>query len=114
MTEEELEAFLAENKDFVMRGVREAILVKVGEYVKWNLPDSIGQTVKTFIEKEIAPEVAKALADQKGVLVEAAKKSAAQMSDALCKTMMEQVVKGLNGHRAEDVFKAMMGISSRY
>lgn len=114
MTEDDLKKFLDENKDAVLAASRTAILEKIKDSMKWSLPDSVHQTVNEFLAKEIAPEVGKMLMDQKGAILDAARKSAAALSDELAKRMMEKVTKELDGHRAQEVFKALLGVSSRY
>jgi hypothetical protein len=113
MTTDELSKFLEDNRDAVLDATRKAVLEKVTESVRWNLPDTIHQTVASFLKDEIAPEVAKMLQEQKGPILEAAKKSAAALSDELAKRMMETVTTNLDGYRAEKVFKALLGVSDR-
>lgn len=114
MTEDDLTKFLAENKEAVLDATRKAVLSRIEESVKWSMPDTIHRMVEQFLTNEIAPEVAKLLADQKGPIVEAAKKTAVALTDELAKRMMETVVKNLDGYRAERVFKALLGVEGRY
>lgn len=114
MTEEELTKFLANNREAVLEATRAAVIEKVKDSVKWGLPDSVHQVVLDFFKNEIAPEVGKLLLDQKGVILDAAKQSAVALSDELAKRMMETVTKNLDGYRTEKVFKALLGIESRY
>ncbi len=114
MTEAELTEFLDKNKDAILEASRAAIIEKIKDSMKWSFPDAVSKTVTAFLTTEIVPEVQKLLAEQKGVIVAAAKKSAAALSDKLAEKMMEQVVKNLDGYRAEEVFKALLGVKSRY
>lgn len=114
MTEQELTAFLEKNRDHFLEATRAAVMEKVTESVRWSLPDSVQQTVSTFLKEEIAPEVAKFLAEQKGPILDAAKKAAVELGNKLAEKMTEQAVKSLDGYRAEEVFKALLGVKSRY
>jgi hypothetical protein len=114
MTEQELTEFLEKNKDAIMQATRAAVIEKVQESVRWSLPDTVQQTVSTFLKDEIAPEVARALAEQKGPIIAAAKKSATELGNRLAEKMTEQAVKSLDGYRAEEVFKALLGVKGRY
>lgn len=114
MTQAELRYFLKKNKDAIFEATRAALIEKVKDSVRWNLPDTIQATINTFFKDEIAPEITKLLLEQKGVILAAATKTAAELSNKLGEKMLEQVVKGLDGYRAEEVFKALLGIKSRY
>ncbi len=114
MTEQELTEFMEKNKAAILDASRAAIIEKIKDSMKWSLPDTVNQTVNSFLTNEIAPEIGRMLKEQKGVILEAAKKSAVALSDKLATTMMEQVTKSLDGYRAEEVFKALLGIKSRY
>jgi hypothetical protein len=114
MTEQDLTDFLEKNKQSIMEATRAAVIEKVQETVKWRLPDTIHETVSTFLKDEIAPEVAKALAEQKGAIIAAAKKAAVDLGNALAEKFTEQAVKSMDGYRAEEVFKALLGVKSRY
>ena len=113
MTTDELTAFLEKNKDHFLQATRTAVMEKVTESVRWSLPDSVHETVSAFLKNEIAPEVAKYLAEQKGPILEAAKKAATELGNALAEKMTEQAVKSLDGYRAEEVFKALLGVKGR-
>lgn len=114
MTEAELTKFLEENREAVMAATRAAVISKIEDSVKWSLPDTIHTTVATFLKEEIAPEIGKLLTEQKGIILEAAKKSAVALSDKLAQRMMEVVTKNIEGYQAEKVFKALLGVESRY
>lgn len=114
MTEAEMDEFLRQNRDAFLEASRKAVFEKIGESMKWSLPDVIHTTVNEFLLKEIAPEVGKMLTEQKGVILAAAQKSAVALSNTLAEKMMEGVTKGLDSYRAEKVFKALLGIDSRY
>lgn len=113
MTEAELTKFLETNKDAIFEATRNAVIEKIQDSVKWSMPDTVHQTVHTFLTTEIVPEVSKILAENKGVLVDAARKSAAALSDKLATEMMKRVVETLDGYRAEEVFKALLGVKGR-
>jgi hypothetical protein len=114
MTQEELTEFLSQNKDHFLEATRKAVMEKVTESVRWSLPSDVHETVSTFLKTEIAPEVAKFLAEQKGPILAAAKQAAVDLGNELAKKMTEQAVKSLDGYRAEEVFKALLGVKSRY
>lgn len=114
MTEDDMNKFLAENREAFFEAARKGILEKITESMKWSMPDVVHQTVVTFLKDVIAPEVGKILTEQRGVIIEAARKSAIALSDTLAEKMMESVTKGLDSYRAERVFKALLGVESRY
>ncbi|WP_144378480.1 hypothetical protein [Mesorhizobium amorphae] len=82
--------------------------------MKWSLSDAVHGEVNRFLKEEIAPEVGKMLAAEKEGILSAAKASAAALANALAEKMTEQAVKSLDGYRAEEVFKALLGVKSRY
>lgn len=114
MTEEELTKFMNDNREAVLQATRSAVIEKIKDSVKWTLPDTVHVVVGDFLKNEIAPEVGKLLLEQKGVILDAAKKSAVALSDELAKRMMETVTKNLDGHRTEAVFKALLGVNDRF
>lgn len=114
MTEAELNEFLTANRDRIMEASRDAIIEKIKDSMKWSLGDHVHSTVNAFLKDEIAPEVAKLLAEQKDGILKAAKQSAVALANTLAEKMTEQAVKSLDGYRAEEVFKALLGVKSRY
>lgn len=114
MTEQELTDFLEKNKADIFEASRVAIIERIKDSMKWSLGDAVHTVVANFLKDEIAPEVAKMLAAEKDGILLAAKKSASALSNALAEKMMEQAVKSLDGYRAEEVFKALLGVKSRY
>lgn len=114
MTEEDLAKFMSDNADSIKQAAQAAIIEKIQQTIKWNLPDSVQTTINKFFTDEIVPEVSKYLADQKGPILEAAKASAAVLSDELAKKMFETCVKNMDSYKAEEVFKALLGVKSRY
>lgn len=114
MTEQELTEFLEANRARIMEASRDAMIEKIKDSMKWSLPDAINHVVRDFLTNEIAPEVGKMLAEQKDGILKAAKQSASALANALAEKMTEQAVKSLDGYRAEEVFKALLGVKSRY
>jgi len=114
MTEDELNKFLAENRDRIMEASRDAIIDKIKHSMQWNIGDHVHGTVNAFLKDEIVPEIAKLLAEQKEGILKAAKQSAIALSNTLAEKMTEQAVKSLDGYQAEEVFKALLGVKSRY
>ena len=113
MTEQELAKFLEDNREAVMKASRDAIIEKIKDSMKWSLPDAVHQTVTEFLKTEIAPEVGKMLVAEKEMILGAARKSAAALSNTLAEKMMLAVTTNLDGYRAEEVFKALLGIKGR-
>jgi hypothetical protein len=110
MTEEELSKFIAGNADAIKQATRNAITERIQYSIKYALPDGTQQAINKFFAEEIAPEVTKYLAELKGPILEAAKASAAAISDELAKKMFEAAVKNMDSYRAEEVFKALLGV----
>lgn len=110
MTEEELNKFLDDNKNAILTASKNAIIDKITEQMKYQLPNIVGETVSTFMKDEIGPEISAYLKDQKGPILEAAKKSAREIGDAVSKKMTEQAVKQLEGYAANSIFKSLFGI----
>lgn len=111
MTEPELSEFLDANKEAILAASKTAIIDKITETMKWQMPSIIGDTVNTFLKEEIAPEIAKHLKDQKGPILEAVKKSAAVIGDEVAKQMTLKAAKALDGYGANAIFKSLFGIS---
>jgi hypothetical protein len=70
--------------------------------------------VNEFFKREIAPEITKLLHEQKGPIIEAATKAAAELTDKLAEKMLEKVVTNLDGYQGEKIFKALLGVDTRY
>lgn len=110
MTEDELKQFLLDEKDAIAAAVRARAIDAMTSSVQWQLPQSVTKAVGEFFEEEIVPEVKKALADQKGPIVEAAIKAASEIGDKVAVTLVEKAVESMTGYRSGEVIKALMGV----
>lgn len=105
ITEQDMTEFLDANRDAFLKAARQSVIDRITETMKWNLPDVVNAEVKKFLTDEIAPEVAKILKDEKGAIIEAAKKSAASLGNAMAEKIVELAVKNINtSYRAHEIF----------
>lgn len=109
MTPEDLSKSLDDNRADVMAAAKTAILNKITQSVQWSLPDVMHKQVHDFMTAEIAPEVAKQLADQKGAIMEATAKAASEIGDALAKAMVKQAAESMVGYKGREIFKSLFG-----
>lgn len=110
MTPQEMDQFLADNREHFLKATRDAVISKITDSMKWTLPDAVHTVVADFMKAEIAPEVVKILASEKGAIVEAAKRAALALSDELAKKIITTAQENLTGYRAQEVFKALLGV----
>lgn len=109
MNEKELSEFIAQNSDRIKEAAIAACIDKIKENVRYGLPDDVQKVVNTFMKEEVAPAVAKALQDQKGVIIQAAIKGAAGIGEALSKQMLENAVKNITGYNGKKIITDLMG-----
>ena len=110
MTEEQLLAFLQDNKDDIAASVKAKAIEAMTQDLKWRLPDAVTKAVAAFFEAEIVPEIQKHLADQKGPIVAASIKAASQIGDKVAEALVEKAVESMSGYRSGEVIKALMGV----
>jgi hypothetical protein len=110
MTEEDLKEFLDANKADIQEQVRKTMIERLLTSHQWEISSQIATVVKEFVAAEIVPEVKAFLADNKGPLVEAACKGAAEMGDALSQAIVERTAKKLKADSYEfrQVMKALL------
>jgi hypothetical protein len=97
MTENELKDFLAANAEDIKAAVKGKLIAGLLEQHRWQFTENVSTIVNEFIKDEIAPEVRKFLADQRGPMVEAAIKAAASVGDTIAQGMALHVTKNLTG-----------------
>lgn len=95
MTEQELNEFLERNKESIAERCNQVLLEKVCEEFKWKLPSTVQEAANEFLEEHIKPEIQKELLSQKGAIIEAVKKSAAEISLKLTEEMTVKAVGNL-------------------
>jgi hypothetical protein len=110
MTEDDLRAFLEENKIDIQSAVKAATIKAMTQHLEWSLPNGVREVVATFIEEEIVPEVKAHLQAQKGVIVEAACKAASEIGDKVSVLLVEKATEAMTGYRSGEVIKALMGV----
>ena len=111
MTEDDLNSFLNENREDIMRSVKAKAIERITESMKYTLPSMVGETVTEFFRDEIVPEIKAHLAAEKGPIVAASIKAAAEIGDAVAKKMVETAVESMSGYRSGDVLRALMGVT---
>lgn len=109
MTEDELSAFLEDNKEDILRASKDAILDKITATLSYQLPSFVTDEVTKFMRDEIAPAVADHLQSEKGAIVAAVKKAASEIGDELAKQMVAKAAANMTGYRSHDVFKSLFG-----
>lgn len=110
MTEDELRAFLDENKVEIQKEVKARAIARLLEEHRWTIGDAISKAVNKFVEDEIIPEVRNELASQKGVIVEGIVKSIAGISDLLAKALTDAAAKNVStSYNLDKVSKAIFG-----
>ena len=110
MTADELKVFLDENSNAIKKAAQDAIIQRVQDNLRWNMPETFSEIVNQFLKDEIAPAVKAALMDEKGAIIAAMTEAASGIGDALAKAMVKQSAETLQGYKGADVFKAVLGI----
>lgn len=109
MTEAELKEFLDANKADIQQAVRQKMIDRLLSTHQWEITGQITAIVNEFITNEIAPEVKKFLADNKGPILEAACAGASEIGDNLAKALVAGVAKNLDpeSYKFRGVMKAL-------
>ena len=109
MTEAELKEFLDANKADIQQAVKAKMIDRLLSTHQWEISGQITAIVNEFVTNEIAPEVKKFLADQKGPILEAACAGAAEIGNALSKALITHTAKNLDGesYKFRNVMKAL-------
>lgn len=111
MTEDDLRQFLEENRDAIANRLREDAIKRLSESVQWRLPQDVQEVVNEFFKTEVAPVIRQTLLDQKGPIINAAVKAAAEVSDVLAKSIVERALKVISSdYESRDVIKALLGV----
>jgi len=110
MTEDEMKAFLDENSAAIKAAARDAMVEKVKQTMQWHMPGTFSEILNEFLKDEIAPAVKAALMDEKGAIIAAMAKATTEIGDNLAKAMAKQAAEALVGYKAQDVFKAVLGV----
>jgi len=109
MTEAELKEFLDANKADIQQAVKAKMIDRLLSTHQWEISGQITKIVQDFVSEEIAPEVKKFLADQKGPIIAAACAGAAEIGDTLAKAMIAHTAKNLDAesYKFRGVMKAL-------
>lgn len=116
--EDAIRAHLIENRQQLVQQAVSKAIASMGESMKYSAYDQAGQAVRAFFEKEIAPELAKYLNDQKEAIVAKMTATIAEILDAGLKAQAEQWLKGVTSDneytRADTILKMFGAQKSRY
>jgi Na+-transporting NADH:ubiquinone oxidoreductase subunit NqrD len=109
MTEAELKEFLDANKADIQQAVKAKMIDRLLATHQWEISSQITAIVNEFITNEIAPEVKKFLAEQKGPIIEAACAGASEIGNALARAMIAHTAKNLDSesYKFRGVMKAL-------
>ena len=55
MTEDEMKDIFEANKERMKQAALDAVLEKIGQDMKYHMPDAIRKAVAEFMEKDVAP-----------------------------------------------------------
>ena len=108
MTHEEMTIFLQENSERIKAAAVDAMIDKIRENIRWGLPSEVQDVVNKFMVDEIAPEVSKALAGEKGAILASVAKAAAEIGDGIAKAMTENAMKNIIGYRGGELLKKLV------
>ena len=101
MTEDEMKDIFEAKKERMKQAALDAVIAKIGEDMKYHMPDAIRKAVAEFMEKEVAPSVTSALQSQKGEILKSVQVAAAEIGAALSAQMVENATKQLTGYSGE-------------
>ena len=109
MTEDDLKQFLDDNKADIQRAVKQKLIDGMLAQHQWQISGEIAKVVQEFVAAEIVPEVRNYMAEQKGPILEAAIKGAAEIGDQLSKAIVERTAKKLDPSNYEfrSILKAL-------
>jgi hypothetical protein len=106
MTADELQTFLDDNKAEIQQAVKAKMIDRLLATHQWEITTQVSTIVNEFVTAEVAPEVRKFLADNKGPIIEAACAGAANIGDALAKALIANTAKNLDADSYK--FRAVM------
>lgn len=110
MTEDQLREFLSENRSEIAEAVKVKTIAAMTSGMEYQIPAFVREIVSEFFKDEIAPELKKHLAEQKGPIIEASTKAASEIGDKVAELLVKQAVESMTGYRANDVVKSLMGV----
>lgn len=108
MTEEEMKDIFEANKERMKKAALDAVIHKIGEDMKYHMPDAIRKAISEFMETEVAPSVTSALQSQKGEILKSVQVAAAEIGAALSAQMIENATKQLTGYRGGEILKKLV------
>ena len=108
MTEDEMLDVLKVNSDRIKKAAADAVVEKVKEDLKYNMPDVLHNAVRTFMEEEIAPSVTQALQSQKGAILGSVNEAAGQIGQAVADQLVANASKQLTGYSGGEILKKLV------
>ena len=108
MTENKMLTVLKENSERIKTAAADAVLAKVVEDLRYHMPSALRDAINTFMEKEIAPEVTKALQSQKGAILSSVNEAADQIGKAVAEQLVANASKQLTGYKGGELLKRLV------
>lgn len=110
MDEASLKEFLEANAESIKATVKEAAINKLLEQHRWNISEQISTVVNAFVKDQVIPEVTAALAENKGMIVEAAISAVANIGKDLSEALTLSAAKNVKDDwKRKDICKAIFG-----
>ncbi len=110
MTEDDLQKFLADNKEDIIRSVKAKAIEAMTEQVRWGLSSAVQTTVDGFIKDDVIPAIKAHLQEHKGPIIAAAIKAASEIGDKVAEKLVTTAVESMTGYRGGEVLKALLGV----
>lgn len=99
----EIQKILTDNQDQIVADIRQELVKRVTQNFGWEFESLVKKTVQEFYVEQIAPEIVKYLAGEKGVIIESVKGGCAQIGAKLAETMIINASKALTGYSGSDI-----------
>lgn len=109
MNSETIAAILDESRDEIRAAAVQALKARVAENFGYRMTDELNAQIKAFVTTEVAPEVAKMLADEKAGILAAIEPAIASIGAELAKKMLATAAEQLTGYNGREIVAKLMG-----
>lgn len=103
-----VQSIIEESTEAIKETAKRKIVETVSDQIGWSAREVVAAEARKFVEEEIAPEVAKYLAGERGAIVKAVQEASDEIGAALKARLVESAVETLSGYRAKNVISELL------
>ena len=109
MDAESLTKLVQDNLPDLNAAALEAIKGRIKQEIGWQIPQPVQAELSRFMAEEVAPEVAKMLAAEKGAILEGVRQATAGIGKALADQMLVNATKVLTDYSGRELIAKLVG-----